>query len=996
MNLKNISLRNVCIAFGSILFFIISSVGILSTVYAVDFGVSFSPAENVTTRNTTTNITLSFNRAVYADTDGTAFDETSLAGLITLKVDDAEGADIPFAASISDDNTTITINPTDALTDGVVYAAIADDYYDTEDNQGDAANSSFAVATPEPVVPPIIPTPTDTTSPTVSFSPASAATVEDATTNVVLTFDEPIYQDTDSTAFDATALGSFVTLKSTDAEGADIPFTVGINTDNTVITIEPTSDLVNGVVYAAITDGYYDTADNQGAAATNSFTVAVPEPASTETEAIPPADTTAPTVSFTPASGATVTDATVNTVLTFSEPIYQDTDSTAFDTAALASIITLKNTDADGDNIPFTVSINAENTAITIDPTNDLADGTVYAAITDGYYDAADNQGAATTNAFIVSVPAPTPTETTPPTPTDTTSPTVSFSPASAATVEDATTNVVLTFDEPIYRDTDSTAFDATALGSFVTLKVDDAEGADIAFTVGINTDNTVITIEPTSDLVNGVVYAAITDGYYDAADNQGATATNSFTVAVPEQTPVETTPPADTTAPTVSFTPASGATVTDVAQNIVLTFSEVVKKDSSGTDFANTDLAGILTLKTTDANGTDIAYTATISTDAITIDPTDDLADGIVYAAITDGYYDEAGNQGDAANNSFTVAATEETPPVTPPVTPIESEEFTVTISPAKNTVIDDPSSNITLTFNQAMYKDARQTVFTTNDLAGLIKLRTDDVQGYGIPFAATINDANTVITINPDNDFSDGDVYVSVSQDYHAADGTRGVSEKSTFTVDTGNDVSIGTDLFSLYQRMFRRPPIAPSTALPTIEQTYTLGMFNDDIRLAQNLLDLSPCPLSVTGAVIMLGYLDVMTERALVCYQQLHRADIEITGTLTPETFNKLVSEYYDGQGSIFSNRSIVVTDDEGFRRAMLSQTLFLLRQSLQSLQDQANAASGSTEPNQSPAGTEETTETEETETTTEETITPPANTPPITPPAETTETTETNTT
>ena len=100
---------------------------------------------------------------------------------------------------------------------------------------------------------------------------------------------------------------------------------------------------------------------------------------------------------------------------------------------------------------------------------------------------------------------------------------------------------------------------------------------------------------------------------------------------------------------------------MTDADTDIVLSFTEAVKKDGSNNDFANADLAGILTLTTTDASGTALPFTATIDTakTAITIDPDASLDDGVVYVAISDRYYDAAGNQGAMASATFTVDTT-------------------------------------------------------------------------------------------------------------------------------------------------------------------------------------------------------------------------------------------------------------------------------------------------------------------------------------------------
>ena len=119
---------------------------------------------------------------------------------------------------------------------------------------------------------------------------------------------------------------------------------------------------------------------------------------------------------------------------------------------------------------------------------------------------------------------------------------------------------------------------------------------------------------------------------------------------------------PADTTAPAVSaFVPGDGTTTADAGTNITLTFTEAVRKDAANADFTgHADLSAVLTLARTNASGTAIPYTASIDAGktVITLDPTDDLADGAVYVGISGAYYDASGNAGSAASATFTVAA--------------------------------------------------------------------------------------------------------------------------------------------------------------------------------------------------------------------------------------------------------------------------------------------------------------------------------------------------
>ena len=116
-----------------------------------------------------------------------------------------------------------------------------------------------------------------------------------------------------------------------------------------------------------------------------------------------------------------------------------------------------------------------------------------------------------------------------------------------------------------------------------------------------------------------------------------------------------------DTTGPSApAFVPGAGDTVSNAGTNITLTFTEAVRKDNANADFTSqADLSAVLTLARTNAGGTAIPYSASINTDKtiITIDPTDDLADGTVYVGISNAYYDSNGNAGTAASATFTVA---------------------------------------------------------------------------------------------------------------------------------------------------------------------------------------------------------------------------------------------------------------------------------------------------------------------------------------------------
>ena len=695
--------------------------------------------------------------------------------------------------------------------------------------------------------------------------------------------------------------------------------------------------------------------------------------------------------SFTPENEEVVDSVVTDVIISFDNPVYADTTQTVFTGDTLASIITFKTDDANGADIPFSATINPENTAVTVSPTTTLESGTVYIAIADGYYNEGGEQGDAAVATFSVSVPeAPESTETQEATeeasePEDTTAPTVSaITPGNGEIITDNTRNITITFSEAVFKDTEDGVFDADALATVVMLKTTDASGTDIPFTASISEDNTVITVDPSDNLTDDTVYAGVTDGYYDASDNQGSASGVAFFVSAATQqqvvTPEEVAPeapestetqeateeasePEDTTAPTVSaITPGNGEIITDNTRNITITFSEAVFKDTEDGVFDADALATVVMLKTTDASGTDIPFTASISEDntVITVDPSDNLTDDTVYAGVTDGYYDASDNQGSASGVAFFVSAATQQAEVTaePAETVVAIEEDvsepadtaapTVSvIAPENGEVVTDNTRNITISFSEAVFRNEQGAVFTTENLPGLITLRTENVNGYAIPFTAEMSDDNTTVTLDPNGVLANGGVYLAISRDYYDVDSMRGTAEKITFTVETGEEEGeefiskfFSGDLFRLLggQTIPSVDEAAEGTP-PTISQTYTFGMFDNDIRLAQQYLDRTECPIvsAVPGdsenAIIMVGYIDALTQQALRCYQA--EKGFEVTGSLTPETFNQLAEEYYlqRSEESDAVNPIVTVVDEYLFNQSIIQQMLFLLRQAVE---------------------------------------------------------------
>ena len=758
---------------------------------------TFDPASGAAVKDAGTDITITFAEALRKDANGTALENADLAAILTLKVDDDSGAAIGFAATIDDAKKVITLNPNADLAEGDVYVAISAEHWDAAGNQGALRSATFTVDTTAPAAP--------------EFSPANAAIVSDASTNITITFAEALRKDANGTALENADLASILTLKATDDSGAPIDFAATIDQAKKVITLNPASDLDPGKVYVAISADHFDAAGNQGAQHTATFTVdtaaptvtigGVPEainavdaftatftfsedvtgfatgdvtvaggskgtfrgsgksytlavtPSGSEDVTVtvaqnaatdganqgPPQavaatarwDTTAPAApTFSPENGAAVSNAATDITITFAEALRRDADGAAFTTEAhLKAILTLKTTNDTGTAIGFAATIDEAKKVITLNPNADLAEGDVYVAISAEHWDAAGNKGSQHTATFTVDTTAPAAPE---------------FSPANAATVSDASTNITITFAEALRKDANGTALANADLAAILTLKVDDDSGAGIDFAATIDEAKKVITLNPASDLDPGKVYVAISADHFDAAGNQGAQHTATFTV--------------DTAAPTVTIGGVPEAINAVDAFTATFTFSE--------------DVTGFATGDVTVAGGSKGTFRGSGKSYTLVVTPSgsEDVTVTVAQNAATDG-----ANQGPPQAVAAT-ARWDTTAPAAP------------TFSPENGAAVSNAATDVTITFNEALRRDADGAAFTTEaHLKAILTLKTTNDTGTAIGFAATIDEAKKVITLDPNADLAEGDVYVAISAEHWDAAGNKGSQHTATFTVDT-----------------------------------------------------------------------------------------------------------------------------------------------------------------------------------------------------------------
>ena len=320
-------------------------------------------------------------------------------------------------------------------------------------------------------------------------------------------------------------------------------------------------------------------------------------------------DVTAPAVSsFTPADNAINVSAAANLVLTFNEPVQKGTGN-----------ILIK----EGGIITQTVAVTSATVTIagnivTINPADFTNNAAVNIEIAAGVFkDLANNNYAGITNATTWNFDVLF---------TDVTPPTVAiYSPLDNATNVAASSNLVLTFDEPVQKGTGNILIKEAGV---ITQTID-------VNSVSVVVAGNIVTIDPADFGNAAAVNIEIAAGAFkDLANNNYAGIANATTWNF-------TIVPADITPPTVTvYSPLDNATNVAVISNLVLTFDEAVQK---GTGNILVKQSGVTT-QTIDVT----SALVTVAGNIVTINPSDFGYTGAVNIEIAAGAFK------DLANNNY------------------------------------------------------------------------------------------------------------------------------------------------------------------------------------------------------------------------------------------------------------------------------------------------------------------------------------------------------
>ena len=708
---------------------------------------SSSPADEATAIAVDTNIVLTFNEAVDAES----------GNIIIVKSEDGstvEAIDVTGSQVSGSGSTEITINPSVTLDEQTAYHLTIDEtaFDDSSSNSyagiSDTTTINFTTA--------------DVTAPTVTFNPADSDTGVGRDSNINIEFNEAIV-NADTSEITNSNIASLIILKDSNSNGSDLAFSATIDTDKKIITIDPNNNFSLGqTVYVSIS-AVEDASANETSLSSSTFTVT----------------TTGETIAtIIPADSSTDVLASSNITIGFNTAI-RNLNDTEITNDNIHSLITLKDTDINGTDIPFTISINTAKKVITINPISDLSSGqNIYVAIGATVEDAFDNATTAASSSFTV---------------IDNAVPIFTFNPADLDTDVVVSSNIIITFNELIRNINNSTLTDSN-VDSLITLKDEDSSGSNITFNATIDEDKKIITINPTNNFNSEqVIYLAIA-AVEDQAGNATAATNISFTAR-------------DSDPPTVSFFPSNSDVNVLRNSDITISFTEVIRNlnDSPITD-ANID--SLITLKQSNSSGADILFDAVVDStkENITITPTSNLPlNQVIYVAIGASVEDEWDNAITASSASFTTI----------------DDRLSVTFDPADGTTGLPVNTNVIMTFSDAI-RHLDDSLITSANVDDLITLEYS-FSGSPIPFDATIDTAKKIITINPTNNLIPGDIiYVSIDSVENSSDVATGLAA-GTFSVDD----TIPPNVL-----------ISPSNGSTNIEADAIITIyFDEEIRLLNN---------------------------------------------------------------------------------------------------------------------------------------------------------------
>ncbi len=422
-----------------------------------ELNVTMTPASGATGVALDSVLTLEFNSAVTRPSGSNVTSTYLNEQVIELHKSTASGTKIDFTASISSDKKTVTIIPSELLVGTKYYVVIPAGKLASESG-AENEKISLYFSTAGVMAP--------------SFEPITGSTGVPVTDDVVIKFNEPLFDSSKNPITADYVKEKVVTFKKNNSSGTAIAFNVQISEDYMTITLKPTKPLSQNATYyvAVAKNTLYNEAKKGNTAGSCTF----------KTDYIN-------SIEFSPYNGETDVAVSSKISLTFEHSMYQ-IGGAELTKDYVNKIVELRKDSYDGEAVTFTTALTTDKKTVTLTPKSKLAGDTTYVIVVREatLEDADGDESPEYISQFTTE---------------ETVSNVVTITPANRDTDVSTTTDITFAFESAVYRSANNTPSDAYLVNNVFQLRKGSSSGDKIAFTASLDSDNKTITLTPNEPL---------------------------------------------------------------------------------------------------------------------------------------------------------------------------------------------------------------------------------------------------------------------------------------------------------------------------------------------------------------------------------------------------------------------------------------------------------------------------------------------------------------
>lgn len=572
--------------------------------------------------DTDTKFVFTFPSAMYNSEGSTLTASYLQKTAFTIRQGSQTGSKISFSAKISSDRTTVTLTPDDLLAEETDYYVIlaAGSLLDEDDEE--VPKLVFEYTTDEYSGS----TSSGSLTPT-SVSPKNGKTGVDKGTDITLTFGTALYNSNGGT-LNAGHVEDAVTIHKGSSTGAKVAYNASVSSSKKVITLTPLMDLTKDTKYYVTIDQGAFRNDKGTKNAKYSFSFTVGKNGVGELE---PYDTT-------PSDGANNVSATSDIRVYFSEPIYQPDGSAVTASYLKNSVFEIRKNSASGTRISFSASINSAKKTVTLTPNSELSAGATYYVILleESIANSDEEMNEEYTFSFSVSGGGSTSARPT------------SVSPKDGATNVSTATQVVLSFDGEVFRNSSRAAMTPSAVVSSVEIRKgsNSSSATKVGFSANVALDGSSVSLKMSQALDPSTTYYIYIPGntFFNGSGTGNSAVSYSFTTGgassldAPEMTPAD-----------------KSRDVSSSVDEIRLSFNQSGLTTAAGASLTSDYIAQSVTLT---ADGEKVPFTASYGGKTVVLIPNDGLLYDTEYkVSAAAGVFKAGGASSKAFSYSFSTA---------------------------------------------------------------------------------------------------------------------------------------------------------------------------------------------------------------------------------------------------------------------------------------------------------------------------------------------------